>query len=172
MPPERSFLLPGTPFLIFWLHSHCFSFPGLWTQFPQLYLLQGPSSERKERATGFLSYSWILGSSDQRDGFPSLGVLSIWPAIVASVPLWDCLGAGTREEKNPRGFLPLPLTYRRPFSCSSDKKERASLGTFSVCTWNVLLGFRLPLRLGWVKPDLKREKSPHFNGSQRSVCLP
>ena len=124
---------------------------------------------QREKSNRGSSHSWILNSSGQREGFSFLSILGICLAIVCCLCAKVALtrGLAKRGGKIPKGFPPSFLTHDRPFSCSSDRKERASLGAFSVSTCSVLRNFRLPLSSGWETFDLKKRETHHqVSGSQ------
>lgn len=146
----------------------------------QLCLLPGPSSERPERKEqqGLLSPldPWYLWPERRALFLPSfrgkpLNCSAIVYHFCATVVLPR--GWAPRWGNTPKRFSSIFLTQDRLFSCSSDKKERAYLGAFSVCIYYKLLNFRLPLSSGWETLYFKkREIHPQFSGSQSLSVFP
>lgn len=157
-------LLPGTLFLVFWLDSHDFSFPGLLCTSCDCVCYLGQAGRgQREKSNRIYFHSWIHGTSGQREAFSFLQVLGICSATVYHF-------CATVVLPTPKGFPSIFLTHERLFSCSSDKKERAYLGALSVCIYYKLLNFRLPLSSGWETLYFKkREIQPQFRILR--VCL-
>ena len=136
LPPGKSFLLFGTPFLVFWRESHGFSFPDVLCPAHNCVCYWGlvvrDQGEKSDRDSSHTLDS-VVSLLREKD-FLSLSFSHLFCYCCLCVTEGLNRGWDKRGNEKPRGFPSVFLTHKRPFLFLFLDKEERTFGALSICS--------------------------------------